>query len=122
MNIPWTLYTGSGAWNPLLWLIAFAVACGVAWYIRSFGRKDFREGLQAEPFISGNEEPEDGGGHIPASNLYWGFLESLKGYYNRIISGNIQRQQGEKAPGIAQVVGAPHIIGHKGENFPLQQL
>lgn len=85
MNIPWTLYTGSGAWNPLLWLIAFAVACGVAWYIRSFGRKDFREGLQAEPFISGNEEPEDGGGHIPASNLYWGFLESLKGYYNRIV-------------------------------------
>ena len=85
MDILWTLRTGSGAWNPLLWLVAFAVACGAAWLIRSFGRKDFREGVQAEPFISGNKEPEDGGGHIPASNLYWGFLESLKGYYGRIV-------------------------------------
>ncbi|MDD2239555.1 MAG: hydrogenase [Kiritimatiellae bacterium] len=85
MNLLWLLSSGSGTWNPLLWLLAFIVALAAAWFIRSFGRKDFREGLQQEPFISGNEEPADGGGHIPASNLYWGFLESLSGYYSRLI-------------------------------------
>ena len=80
-----TLHTGAGAWNPLLWLLALAVALGVALAIRSRGRKDFREGDGRKPFISGNEEPAAGAGHVPASNLYWGFLESLKGYYARLV-------------------------------------
>jgi len=86
MNTAWTMSTGSGFWNPLLWLLAFAVALAIALLIRSRGRKDFREGTeQGLPFISGNDEPEDGGGHIPASNMYWGFLESMKAYYSRVI-------------------------------------
>ncbi len=86
MNMAWTMSTGSGTWNPVLWLLGFGVALGIAWFIRSFGRKDFREGTgQSLPFISGNDEPEDGGGHIPASNMYWGFLESMKSYYKRIV-------------------------------------
>lgn len=85
MSMAWTLTTGSGTWNPLLWLLAFGVALGIAWAIRSRGRKDFREGDGRKPFISGNEEPENGGGHVPASNLYWGFLESLKSYYVRVV-------------------------------------
>ena len=85
MNLSWTLTTGSGAWNPLLWLLAFIVALGIAVAIRAFGRKDFRAGAQAKPFISGNEEPADGGGHIPASNMYWGFLEAMKSYYQRLV-------------------------------------
>ena len=80
-----TLQTGAGAWNPLLWLLALVVALGVALAIRSRGRKDFREGDGRKPFISGNEEPAGGAGHVPASNLYWGFLESLKGYYARVV-------------------------------------
>ena len=85
MSMAWTLTTGSGTWTPLLWLLAFVVALGIAWAIRSRGRKDFRDGAGLKPFISGNEEPENGGGHVPASNLYWGFLESLKGYYARVV-------------------------------------
>lgn len=80
-----TLITGSGYWNPLLWLLALVVGLVVALAIRSRGRKDFREGEGRAPFISGNKEPEQGGGHIPASNIYWGFLESLKGYYARLV-------------------------------------
>ena len=85
MDLFQTLQTGAGAWNPLLWLLALAVALGVALAIRSRGRKDFREGVGRKPFISGNEEPENAGGHVPASNLYWGFLESLKSYYARVV-------------------------------------
>ena len=85
MILAWTLTTGSGTWNPLLWLLAFLVALAAAWLIRALGRKDYREGVQAEPFISGNEEPENGGGHIPASNLYWGFTEAMKAYYQRLV-------------------------------------
>ena len=85
MDLFQTLQTGSGAWNPLLWLVALGVGLGVALAIRSRGRKDFREGAGRKPFISGNEEPGGGGSHIPASNMYWGFLESLKGYYARLV-------------------------------------
>lgn len=85
MDVTQTLTTGSGFWSPLLWLLALAVAFGIALAIRSRGRKDFREGEGRAPFISGNKEPENAGGHVPASNLYWGFLESLKGYYARVV-------------------------------------
>jgi hypothetical protein len=86
VNVSWTLQTGSGSWNPLLWLLAFLVAAAVAVFIRSKGRKDFRPGTnQTKPFISGNEEPADGGGHIPASNLYWGFTEAMKAYYVKLV-------------------------------------
>jgi hypothetical protein len=85
MDISWTLQTGSGSWNPVLWLLAFVVALGAAWLIRSLGRKDNRKGDALKPFISGNEEPADGGGHIPASNLYWGFTEAMKAYYEKLV-------------------------------------
>lgn len=85
MDLAQTLTTGSGTWNPLLWLLAFAVALGIAWLVRTRGRKDFRPGDGLKPFISGNEEPENGGSHIPASNLYWGFTEAMKAYYDRIV-------------------------------------
>jgi len=85
MDTTQTLATGSGYWSPLLWLLALVVGLAVALVIRSRGRKDFREGEGRAPFISGNKEPEQGGGHIPASNIYWGFLESMKSYYGRLV-------------------------------------
>ena len=85
MDLFQTLQTGAGAWNPLLWLVALGVALVVALAIRSRGRKDFREGVGRKPFISGNEEPENAGAHIPASNLYWGFTEAMKTYYQKLV-------------------------------------
>ena len=37
------------------------------------------------PRSAGNAEPEKGAVHIRASNLYWGFLQALKGYYEAIV-------------------------------------
>ena len=85
MDFPLTLRTGAGAWNPILWLVGFGVAFGLAWLIRSFGRPDNREGNALKPFVSGNDEPPDAAGHLPASNLYWGFSEAMKSYYKRIL-------------------------------------
>lgn len=81
----WTLQTGFGTWNPLIWLAAMAVAVVIALVVRAMGRKDFREGSgQTKSFLSGNDEGPSGS-HIPASNLYWGFLESLKSYYQKLV-------------------------------------
>ncbi|HBA84639.1 MAG TPA: hydrogenase [Verrucomicrobia bacterium] len=86
MDVAWTMHTGFGSWNPALWLAALLIALVVALAIRALGRKDYRKNsAQTKPFISGNEEPAHGGGHIPASNLYWGFLESMKAYYERLV-------------------------------------
>ena len=85
MDISWTLQTGSGSWNPLLWLLAFVTALAAGWLIRSLGRADNRQGDALKPFISGNEEPENAGAHIPASNLYWGFTEAMKAYYQKLV-------------------------------------
>jgi hypothetical protein len=38
-----------------------------------------------QPFIGGNVAREKGALHIRAGNLYWGFTESLKGYYQVVM-------------------------------------
>ncbi len=81
-----TLSTGYGAYDPLLWVVVLLVALLLAWFLRSFGRADFTvTGDKAKPFLSGNEEPEKDAVHIRASNLYWGFTEALDGYYKRLV-------------------------------------
>lgn len=81
-----TLLTGSGSWNPLAWVLGIVVATVIAWLIYSLGEKGFKPGTaQAEPFISGNPAPEKGLVHVRAGNLYWGYLEALKGYYDRVV-------------------------------------
>lgn len=86
MVIAWTLQTGFGAWNPAAWLVAFLVALGIALRLRARGRKDYRRGTgQDLPFISGNQEPDNEQLHIRAGHVYWGFLESMRRYYDRLL-------------------------------------
>jgi len=81
-----TLYTGFGAWNPIVWLIALAVALLFAWFIQRLGEPDIPgEGESGKSYISGNDEPSPEDGHIGGSNLYWGFTEAMKGYYARVV-------------------------------------
>jgi len=68
-------------WNPLVWLIAFIVIAIVAYIIRAFGKKEHKKGEQAKPFLSGVEEPSKEAVHVRGGNVYWGFVEALKGYY-----------------------------------------
>lgn len=79
-----TLTTGYGAWNPLVWLLVFVITLVLAILIRRLGEPGYKKDSdQTKPFMSGNETPDDH--HIGASNLYWGYLEALKGYYEKLI-------------------------------------
>lgn len=81
-----TLQTGTGFWNPILWILAFAIAFIIAFLIWSFGEKDYKKDTQqVKPFLSGNVEPGKGDVHVRAGNLYWGFTDALKGYYSRVV-------------------------------------
>jgi hypothetical protein len=86
MGIFSSLISGSGAWNPLAWLLAFVVAVIIVYLIWSRGERSYKKGTeQTTPFLSGNKEPSKDAVHIRACNLYWGYTEALKGYYERIV-------------------------------------
>ena len=38
-----TFQTGSGFWNPLVWLVVILVAFLIVLIVRGFGRKDFKD-------------------------------------------------------------------------------
>lgn len=86
MDMLFTLDTGAGFWNPLLWILGAAVAGVIALILYSLGEKGYRKGTaQEDPFISGNPEPEKGLVHVRSGNLYWGFLDAMNGYYRRLV-------------------------------------
>jgi hypothetical protein len=55
-------------------------------YVRSRGQKQYKEGTaQTDIFISGIQVPPAEQRHVPAHNIYWGFFEALKGFYNTMM-------------------------------------
>lgn len=77
-----TLVTGHGYWNPLLWLAAAAGVTTLAFLVWSRGRRGYNRATeQVLPFLSGEkvEGARVGGGH-----LYWGFVEGLRPYVERL--------------------------------------
>lgn len=88
-----TLKTGSGFWNPLVWGVAIVLVLLIAYIIRGFGKKDFKKGKkQTKVSLSGDEEYKKVEKDIKASNIYWGFLHSLKWFYNafdKMHTGNV---------------------------------
>lgn len=77
-----TLLTGQGFWNPLLWLAAAAGVAVLALLVWSRGRKGYNRGTeQVLPFLSG-EKVE--GTHVGGGHLYWGFVEGLRPYVERL--------------------------------------
>ncbi|HDO19173.1 MAG TPA: hydrogenase [Thermoplasmatales archaeon] len=89
-----SISTGSGFWNPIVWLIALLIALLITYAIRSLGRKDYKRGKeQIKPFLSGNAEEDVEKLHTKGDNLYWGFRQSLAGYYKlmqKIHSGDLR--------------------------------
>jgi hypothetical protein len=86
MDIIATLSSGYGFWNPVMWLIAAAVSLLVVYLFWLRGEKSYKKGTaQGQPFIGGNVAKEKGALHIRAGNLYWGYTESLKGYYRWVV-------------------------------------
>ncbi len=71
--------SAAGVWDPLIWAVAVTIIVAFVLVIRSFGKSGFKNrGDKTKPFFSGDVVPES---PIKAGNLYWGFFESLKGYY-----------------------------------------
>jgi len=74
-----TLESGSGFWNPLLWILIIFITFLLLYGIRGYGRKTYKKRTaQTKAFLSGNEEPSPEDMQVKASNLYWGFATSLK--------------------------------------------
>jgi len=88
-----TFSTGSGFWNPLVWGCAITVAFIIMYVLRSFGKKDYKEGTgQTQAFLSGNPEYEKEQMHVKGSNVYWGFTEALSWAYKvfeKMHTGNV---------------------------------
>jgi hypothetical protein len=73
-------YTGTGVWNPIFWSLAMLSAVIISLFLVSgspTGKKN--TGDAGMPFLSGN--PEELRNNIKVSNMYWGLMEALKGYF-----------------------------------------
>ena len=76
------LESGFSFWNPIIWIIVFIVVAAIAYYLRRQGQKAYKKGTgQTKVFLCGEEEPAAEQQHVRAHNIYWGFFEALKGYY-----------------------------------------
>lgn len=89
-----TFETGNGFWNPIVWVTAVIIILLIVYFIRGFGRKDYKKGSdQTQVFLSGNPEAEDKElMHVKGKNMYWGFMEALKFPYDildKMHTGNV---------------------------------
>ena len=74
------LLTNTGVWDPIFWTIAFLVAVAVGLFlVRGAPRGKQLTGDAGMPFLSGN--PEEVKKNIQVSNMFWGLMQALKGYY-----------------------------------------
>jgi len=78
----------SGFWAPVVCIIAAVVALLVAYFIRSRGEKAYKKGVQSEEFLMANPRLPAGKAHIRAHNIYWGFFEGLRKYYDPTINAH----------------------------------
>ena len=70
-------------WAPLVCLCALAVVLIIAYIYRSRGNDSFEEGTEkGEIFLSGENVPEESQRHFRSHNMYWGFFEAMKRYYD----------------------------------------
>lgn len=88
-----TLSTDSGMWNPLIWGTAIVIIFLIVYIIRGFGKKGCKKDTeQTKVFLSGNPEYEKEQMHVKASNVYWGFMESLRWLFkvlDKMHTGNV---------------------------------
>lgn len=74
---------GYAVWAPIVWIVALIVIGAIVLIWRSRGRKDYKKGTtQSDIFLSGIKVPAEEQRHVKADNIYWGFFEALKGFYN----------------------------------------
>ncbi|MCD6390513.1 MAG: hydrogenase [Dehalococcoidia bacterium] len=83
-----TLIAESGYefWNPIIWLITFAVVMVIVYFFRKRGVEKYKKGEdQTKIFLCGEEVPGAEQRQVRGGNVYWGFFETLKEYYDGIV-------------------------------------
>ncbi|ASA78380.1 MULTISPECIES: hydrogenase [Thermococcus] len=89
-----TLNSPSGFWNPIVWLALLIVFAVIGYVIYSRGNRSYKPNTdQVKPFLSGNEVEDVEEIRVRAGDIYWGFIEALKGYYNvlmRMHTGDVR--------------------------------
>ncbi len=83
MPVPFNTYTTPGGfWNPIVWLTTFLISLLIAYLIWSRGEKSYKRGSeQVKPFYAGNVIELREKAHVKSHNIYWGFINALKPYY-----------------------------------------
>lgn len=77
---------GYAVWAPLVWILALIVVGVMVFVLRNRGRKSYKKGTaQGDIFLSGIAVPAEEQRHVKAANVYWGFFEALKGFYNAMM-------------------------------------
>jgi len=80
------LESGYAFWNPIIWIIVFIVVGIIVYFFRRQGQEEYKKDTdQTRIFLCGEEVPEAGERHIRVGNIYWGFFETLKEYYNQVL-------------------------------------
>ncbi len=76
------LWTGEGAWTPVVWVAAALATALLALVLWARSRRQYKKGTEQDlPFVSG-EKVE--GAHVGGQHLYWGFVEGLKPLVERL--------------------------------------
>ncbi len=76
-------------WNPLVFIIAFIILIALIYLFRSRGNKKYKKGtVQTQIFLAGEEQPVAEQRHIKAHNIYWGFFQAFKQYYDPAIKAH----------------------------------
>lgn len=76
-------------WSPLILLLSFLILALVALIFRNRGEGRYKKGTaQTKVFLAGEEEPEAEQLHVKAHNMYWGFFQALKRYYDPTIKAH----------------------------------
>jgi hypothetical protein len=78
------LETGVGYYNAIIWSVSFIVIAICIYTIRSLGKHEYKKGTeQVLPFLSGAIEYDKV--RVHGENIYWGLVQALKSYYNKIV-------------------------------------
>ncbi|MFW6047777.1 MAG: hydrogenase [Candidatus Natronoplasma sp.] len=82
-----------GLWSPIVFLLVILLNLLIAYLLYRMGNPEYKKTKHSgEPFISGNRPPGDIKKiHVAGDNLYWGFREALKRYYEPLVKGHTGR-------------------------------
>jgi hypothetical protein len=80
-----TFDTGNGFWNPVVWIVTFIVIFLIVVILRGYGNKSYKKNSeQTKIFLSGNRVTDKQQIQVKASNLYWGWTESMRWIINQL--------------------------------------